>query len=266
MNDQDRDLIIALAQGHLSTDAAEEANARIEGDPELASAYAEQILALDHLSSLAAPQMSVDERSGLHANLTEQLGLVRVADTPPAPAKRKATWWAPVFGLATAAAVVAAVVILPGSADDSFDDVSAGANLDTAVTSTAASAAEAAPADEEQGLVDEGELSVYATGSVELEDLLEEADGAGSPQAVERQLADLNFKSTVDLDTDQVQACLNELSTDLPDEIVEILVLGADVDDESTVVHLGFDFGSGVEDGLSFVLGDCSLVDHAPQG
>ena len=268
MNEQDRDLIIALAQGHLSTDAAGQANARIEADPELASAYAEQILALDHLNSLDAPQMTIDERSGLHANLIEQLGLVPVPETPPAPAKGKATWWAPVVGLATAAAVVAAVVILPGSSDESFDDVSAGANLDTAVTSTAASAAESAPqtATDELGATDAEELTVYATGSVELEELIEEADGAGSPQAVERQLAELNFTSTVDLDTDEVQTCLNELSTDLPDGITEILVLGADVDNESTVVHLGFDFGSGVEDGLSFVLGDCSLVDHAPQG
>jgi len=179
---------------------------------------------------------------------------------------RRAAWWAPVFGLATAAAVVAAVVILPGSVDDASNDVSAGADYDTAVTTTAASAAESAPVTEDQGPADEGDLSVYSTGSVELEELLEEADGAGSPQAVERQLADLNFKSTVDLDPDEVTACLSELSTDLPDGIVEILVLGADVDEESTVVHLGFDFGSGVEDGLSFDLGDCSLVDHAPQG
>jgi hypothetical protein len=266
MNDQDRDLIIALAQGSLGTEAAEEANARIEADPELASAYAEQILALDHLSSLEAPQMTVAERSELRTNLTEQLGLVPIAVSPPTPARRKVAWWAPVFGLATAAAVVAAVVILPGSADESFDEISAEASLDTAVTSTAPSAAESAPATEGQSLPDEGDLSVYATGSVALEELLEEADGAGSPQAVERQLADLNFKSTVDLDPDEVRTCLNELSADLPDEIVEILVLGADVDKESTVVHLGFDFGSGVEDGLSFVLGNCSLVGYAPQG
>ncbi len=266
MNDQDRDLINALAQGFLSTDAAEEANARIEADPELASAYAEQLLALDHLHSLEAPQMTVVERADLRTNLTEKLGLVPIAIPSPVSAKKRAAWWAPVFGLAAAAAVVTAVVILPGSADESANDVSAGASHDAAVTSTAASAAESAPTTEEQSLIDDGDLSVYATGSVELEELLEGADGAGSPQAVERQLADLNFKSTIDLDSDEVVACLNELSTDLPEGIVDIHVLGADVDQESTVVHLGFDFGSGVEDGLSFVLDDCSLVDHGPQG
>jgi hypothetical protein len=270
MNDQDCDLIIALAQGHLSTAAAEDASARIEADPELASAYAEQVLALDFLSSAEVPQMTVAERSELHTNLTQQLGLIEQAAPKAVPPKRKAAWWAPVFGLVTAAAVVAAIVILPGSSDESLDQ--AGTNLDddsgiVSQTSSAAGAAESAPDTVgEQDSLDTVAFSVYETDSIELEELLEETSGAQTPAAVERKLSDFSFKSTVDLDRDQVESCLNELATELPDGIIDILVIGADVEDEATIVHLGFDYGSGVEDGLSFVLGDCSLVAHSSQG
>ncbi len=61
-------------------------------------------------------------------------------------------------------------------------------------------------------------------------------------------------------------ACIDELDTDLPEGIIGILVLGAGLEKDVMIVHLGFDFGSGVEDGLSFVLDTCAFVDHGPQG
>ena len=278
MNDQDRDLIIALAMGRLSETAAEDALARIEADPELSAEYAGQIAALELLGSGDAPRMTASERETLHVNLAEQLGLVPRTTPTRSPAKRKLPWWQPVFGLATAAAVVAAIVILPGaltggSSDDaSFDLVSAeleSTNDDqpqTTVASAATDGARSAAPDDAQALLDETEIAVHETDTVTLEDLLEQASGADSPGAVEEQLSSFDFASTVDLDVHAIDSCIDELSVDLPDGIIERRVIGANVREEKTIVHLGFDFGSGIEDGLSFVLENCTLVDHGPQG
>lgn len=267
MNDQDRDLIAALAEGRLGKDAASEAIARLESDPELASEYAHQVSALEFLASVDTPQMTESERTVLHANLTEQLGLA----PPPATVNpgKSARWWVPLFGLATAAAVVAAVVILPSTSDDTFDQ--AGATLDAENSTQTSSVtteetAQAEPNQDQGAAGDGGGISVYETDAVELDELLTEAGGADSHEDVQRRLSPLSFKSTVDLDTDQVTHCLEELDAELPAGIENILVIGADVEDETTTVHLGFDYGVGVEDGLSFVLGDCALVSHSPQG
>ncbi|MEN8041237.1 MAG: hypothetical protein ABFR95_07000 [Actinomycetota bacterium] len=274
MNDQDRDLIASLAEGRLSGSAAEDALSRIEADPEFASEYAAQIAAIDFLDSAITPIMTAAERETLHANLADQLGL-EPATPVVVPEKHKTPWWQPVFGLATAAAVVAAVVILPGTfggADSA--DVAAVRNFDEeeASTSTQESLArgDTELTDEsdgaDQSLPEDATLSVYKTESVELERLLTQAKGADSPDSVSDRLAPLGFTSKVDLDEEQVQACINDLDAELPDGIISILVLGADVTDEATVVSLGFDFGEGVEDGLSFVLHNCSLVAYGPQG
>ena len=282
MNDTDRDLIIALAQGDLSTAAAEEATARIEADPELATEYAEQVVALQFLRSASPPVMTETERSTLHANLTTQLGLLPVASPAVVAPKKRSRWLAPAFGMATAAVVVFAFVVFPGTQQDSFQEVSM--QVDDASTGTSqvaesspqTTAAASASAEDSGGidsdsasvppLTGEDPVSVYETDAVALDELLDQADGADSPESVQRQLSDLSFKSHVDLDSDEVDACLNELSVDLPDEILEVLVIGADVEGDQTTVHVGFDFGEGVEDGMSFVLESCELVEHAPQG
>jgi len=299
MNDQDRDLIAALAQGDLSASAAKEATARIEADPELASEYANQLVALRFLESSTAPVMTAAERSTLHTNLTEQLGLTPVAPPAVVASKRKAQWWAPVFGFATAAAVVAAFVIFPNSSQDTFVEV--GAELDGATESTSQSAppSSASPqsssassdasgaspqtsiasqdsqdsaAIEESAsalspsVVQDGALSVYETNTVELDELLNEASGAHSPESVQRQLSREAFTDLVDLNSEEVNACLNDLDSELPDGIQEILVIGANAQDGQTIVHVGFDFGSGIEDGMSFVLESCEFVEHAPAG
>jgi hypothetical protein len=288
MNDMDRDLIIALAQGTLSTTAAEEATARIEADPELAAEYAEQVVALQFLQSAPPPLMTGAERSTLRTNLATQLGLLPVASPAAAVPKGKSRWWVPAFGMATAAVVVIAFVVFPGAQQDSFQEVSM--QLDDAspdssqiaesspqTTAAASASASASASAEDSGGAEfdsasvppptvEDPVSVYETDSVALDELLNQADGADSIESVQRQMSDLSFKSRVDLDSDEVNACLNELSTELPDEILDILVIGADVEGERTTVHVGFDFGEGVDDGMSFVLESCELVEHAPQG
>ena len=284
MNDQDRDLIAALAEGQLSTADAQDAISRVEAEPELATEYSDQVAAIQFLQSAAVPRMTATERSTLHTNLTEQLGLIPVATPAPVPSRKKAQWWAPVLGLATAAVVVAAVIMFPGSTDDTFQEVSA--NLDVEndsgaqsaetlqpTTTAAAGAAESSPSAADQGLDAETEAllqdsatSVYETDTVDLDTLLDQADGADDPDAVQRQLSPFGFTSTVDLDSDETAACINDLETEIPDGVVEVLFLGADVGDDATTVHVGFDYGSGVEDGLSFDLETCELVAHSPQG
>ena len=282
MNDRDRDLIIALAQGNLSTTAAGEAAARIEADPELASEYAEQVVALQFLQSAPPPVMTAAERSTLRTNLTTQLGLLPVASPAAVAPKKKSRWWVPAFGMATAAVVVFAFVVFPGSQQDSFQEVSmqlddASAESSQVAESAPQTTAAASASAEDSGGAEfdsatvspppvEDPVSVYETDSFGLDELLDQADGADSVESVQRQMSNLSFKSRVDLSSDEVNACLNELSTELPDEILEVLVIGADVEGEQTTVHVGFDFGVGVEDGLSFVLDSCELVEHAPQG
>ena len=289
MNDQDRDLIAALAQGDLSTSAAEEATALIGADPALASEYVDQLVALRFLETATVPVMTAAERSTLHTNLTERLGLIPASPPVAVASKKKAQWWVPVFGFATAAAVVAAFVIFPNSSQDTFAEVSA--ELDGATgttfqpslaspdasgaspqTSIATQDAQDSAAIEESAsalsppTVQDSALSVYETNSAELDELLNEASGASSPQSVQRQLSGKAFTDLVDLDSEEVNACLNDLDSELPDGIQEILVIGANAQDGQTIVHVGFDFGSGIEDGMSFVLESCKFVEHAPQG
>lgn len=292
MNDQDRDLIAALADGRLSGTAAEDALARIEADPELSVEYAHQITALEFLNSGVVPRMTASERETLHANLTEQLGFEMEKTPSPSPQRRKIPWWRPVLGLATAAAVVAAIVILPGTLTGGSQDTAsfdlAGAVLDDteverSETTIAAAGTPEARAEDGQAFAGETEIAasetgpdaledllkqdqVYDTNSAVLEDLLSRARGADSPAAVSRLLSPLDFDSTVTLNTGDVAACIDELDTDLPEGITGILVLGAGLENDVMIIHLGFDFGSGVEDGLSFVLDTCALVDHGPQG
>jgi hypothetical protein len=280
MNDQDRDLIAALAEGRLGGAAVEDAIARIEADSELASEYADQVVALELLQSSAVPQMTADERSTLRMNLAEQLGLAPGTAPAPTASKRRIPWWQPVFGLATAAAVVTAIVILPGTLTGGSADIAsvevAIAEFDNAreeelpTTTTQSSAAtvetQEAPDDAGTILADEMDIAVYETESVELGDLLKQARGADSPDAVERRLMGFAFRSTVDLDSAEVERCLNVLADDIPEGVVKTLVIGAEVLVEDTIVHVGFDFGAGIEDALSFELESCSLIEHAPQG
>ena len=282
MNDQDSDLIFALAQGTLSPTAAEAATTRITADPELASEYADQVVALQFLRSASPPLMTESERSALRTNLTTQLGLLPVASPAPVPSTKKSRWWLPAFGMATAAVVVFAFVIFPGAQQDSFQEVSMeldDASADTSLvaeSSPQTTANATAAAEESEGvqfdsaaapsLTGEDPVSVYETDSVALEELLTRTDGANSNESVQRQLSGMSFESRVDLSSDEVNACLSDLATEVPDDVLAVHVIGADVDGDLTTVHVGFDFGEGVEDGMSFVLETCEFVQHAPQG
>lgn len=289
MNDQDRDLIAALAEGRLDAPAAQVATARVEADPELFSEYTHQLAAIDFLQSGNPPMMTGSERATLHSNLAKQLGLLPATAPTPAPSKKKAQWWVPVFGFAAAAAVVAAFVLFPDSSQDTFTEVSR--DLEAEIESTSPSSAsspqttvaseqaptsgadtqDSAAAEEQSGseapqVDDDSTFSVYETDSIELDELLNQAKGADSREGVQQQLAPMSLTSTVDLSSDEIVACLSSLEAELPEGIQETLVVGADADGDQTIVHVGFDFGQGIEDGMSFVLDTCEFVEHSPQG
>jgi len=128
MSEHDLNLIADVISGDLSPSERDAALAHIASNPALQSEYETQLATASLLHDLPSPSMTAEERSTLHASLRQQLHL----DDAPAPVVAPAPsrwhrWWAPVTGLAAAAAVVVgAIVILPGSgSDDSFEVASA---------------------------------------------------------------------------------------------------------------------------------------------
>ena len=159
MNDQDRDLILALAAGQLSEADAAAASARIAADPELAQAFADQELALASLSTVPEVALTSAERQEMRSSLIAQLNLetapAAAAATSTGASSRALRWWQPVVGLAAAAAVVTAVVVLPNQGGDDMSNVAA---LQPA-TDTAAT--------EEETFSEDGGGELNATGSAD---------------------------------------------------------------------------------------------------
>ncbi len=137
MSEHDLNLITDLVSGRLSPGERDEALRHISSDPALQAEYETQLATASLLSDLPAPAMTADERSTLHAALRQQLHLDDALAPVVAPApSRWQRWWAPVAGLAAAAAViVGAVVILPNSGSDDSFEVASAALTDTTVAS-----------------------------------------------------------------------------------------------------------------------------------
>ncbi len=136
MNDRDRHLIVSLLDGALSPTELEEVRARLEIDAEMKAAYDEQLAVSTALGSAPAVSMSADERNELHGALRAGLFLDDKTAAAPvaAPVRGRSRWWAPLAGLATAAVIVTAVVVLPGTfgGEDSAELVGAPAPQTTA--------------------------------------------------------------------------------------------------------------------------------------
>lgn len=248
MNERNQELIVDLIGGRLSLDEEREAFARIENDPDFRAEYETQISAISMLEASSTPLMTPDERSTLHALLRQQLHL----DDTPVPivavTSRWQRWWAPLGGLAVAAAVVVgAVVILPGALSSSDSDGS----FETASAEIATTAPNASLAD---GLAEETEdqnggadaaapqatESAVAGGSTADEDVpstttaaaynaaeaptalpylsdvdLEalESELSSDPESLRNSISTPSTKSS-ELDPSQVEACLDSLRAD----------------------------------------------------
>lgn len=265
MNEQNRDLVAAHAQGLLTGRAAEDAATRIEADPELASEYAAQVTALAFLRSSTAPRMTLQERSVLHLKLQEQLGLM-----PSAVPRRRIPWRQSVFGLATATAIIAAIVILPGTVtEDSLETAlqPAPVELEMSEVTDPTLAATSLAGQETEQFADplrDAEApepaAIYDTGSVPVEELLEYTRGALSPQTVDERLASLEFTTKAFLDMGVLAVCIEAIALDLPPGTQRAIPIGSTEIDGVTIVHLGLDFGSGIEAALSVDLAACEVV------
>lgn len=267
MNDQDRDLIAALVEGSLSGIAAERAVTRIEADPELASEYAAQLTALAFLQSGAVPQMTSLEREALHTNLTQRLGLTRDIKAH-VRRKRGIPRWQPALGLAIAATAVAAIVILPspltvGSTDSAETVISAERERLNEETATEPfSFAQQQDVDSTGRLsTEESTIAIYDTDAVDLADLLERTKGAAGPNDISSKLSSLQFTRRATVNMEAITMCLDQIEPVLPPGIHKILPLGAEEANGSTIVHFGFDFGSGIDTGVSIDMTSCEIVD-----
>lgn len=133
MNDQDLDLLLALAEGRLSAADAEAAQTRISANPNLAAELEMQRLVVDRLRDLPMPALSEAESLSMRAALREELHL-EPAVAPVAAERRRRSWLFPLTGLATAAVVLLGVLyIVPRTGDDSSgEDVAAVATFEAA--------------------------------------------------------------------------------------------------------------------------------------
>lgn len=133
MNDQDLDLLLALAEGRLSAADAEAAQTRISTNPNLAAELEIQRLVVDRLRDLPMPALTEAESRSLRAALREELHL-EPAVAPVAAEPRRRSWLFPLTGLATAAVVLLGVLyIVPRTGDDSSgEDVAAVATFEAA--------------------------------------------------------------------------------------------------------------------------------------
>lgn len=276
MNDQDRDLILAFASGQLSAADAEAASVHIASDPDLAAELAAQELAISSLSTVPAVALTSSERDELRSNLIAQLNLA-AAPVAAAPAKRTAKWWQPVAGLAAAAAVVAAFIILPGNlGSDDASDVALQPNTATArveeetLTSADGSGGEAGSPNEATTTSE-----ATTTAGVESDSAAEEQDDFGGADVLAAtEGSDTPAEAEDGLDTAQyklaplapnrssaIEACLERLSDGLP--AGDIITLGTKDLDGTETLFIGITDETGIASVASIALEPCQIVEIA---
>jgi hypothetical protein len=242
--------------------------ARVTGDPELAAELSRQQSVAALLAAMPDAELTADERSALRTALIEELHLTGGPVAEPVPIRRGARWWQPVLGVAAVAAVVTAVVVLPGNigGDNSLDVATLQeTGSSSAVTTTmAASAAEdgatggAAPEDSED-LSQTAE--VLAVEDVDGDELLAATEGETTPEGVTRALGEQAPVATTQVPIDEVEACLETLASRLPQG--ETQPVAIDARKEGEFLYLTVDPGDGVHAVVTIRLDTCTLVDVA---
>ncbi len=244
MNDRDRNLIVSLLDGALSPTEQEEVRARLQIDAEMRAAYEEQLAVSTTLRSAPAVSMNADERNELHGALRAGLFLDHTAAVAPvaAPARRWSRWWAPLAGLATAAVIVTAVVVLPGmfGGEEAAELVSA-----PAPQTTAAATAPSLEADPLAGVAE---------------------DSAGERQAQEP----TSTTAAAAAETAEPDATLYSLAATAPPAgELELPVLGDDFDadgvesaalDSTSRTTIDYDAAAGCFGSAGSVIGEAVLV------
>jgi hypothetical protein len=264
MNDRDLNLIVDLIESQLSATEAETALTRIMADPELSSAYAEQLAIRTSLAELPLASMTVTERDALNSALVSQLRLESETALVPVVPRRKARW-VPVVGVATAAVAVTAIFVMPGLSGS--DDSSA------ETTVVVASAAEQAPQDSatddgaaEFGAPEEDALSTQAPATVvdlegaDLVEVLDATAGESSPEAVQDRLNSLGYTDSAFVDLDVLAECISRVSGQLPPNATDMVLFGVDGSGPTPIAHIGIVFDGGIEAALSIDLETCGVV------
>lgn len=273
MNDQDLNLIVDLIESQLSNSEAETALARIMADPELSAAYAEQLAVHASLAELPTASMTVAEKDALNTALVSQLRLESATAVVPI-AKRRKAWWMPIAGIATAAAAVTAIFIMPGLSGS--DDSSAGTTIVASAAAEAPedpaaqdSAAQGATADDGASQVDGAEeesralqapVAVVDLDGADLVEVLEATAGEESPEAVQDQLNALGYTKSASVDADVLAECISQVSGQLPPNATDIVLFGVDSSGPTQIAHLGIVFDDGIEGAMSVDLETCVVV------
>jgi hypothetical protein len=290
MTDTDLDIILAIADGTLTGQAKQDALARIAADPELGEELAVQISTMNELKSLEPARMTTAERETLRSTLVEQLHLVPTAP-PMAETKRSRPWWQPVLGIASAAALLLAIVAVPslfsgsdsGSADvaiapDTTTPNSAATQLgtDSSVSSVSQDSASVTgtsffvlPQIAEEDVQDFFTASTLALGDTTAttlaDELLSEAADDESEDESATTLAAAGLLATPDqvaVNASQIRACLTDLSGEI--SVGEYLPVAATIGDDVIIVHLGVTSGDGVDYSVSIDLESCAIVSITP--
>lgn len=213
MNDNDRDLILDLIEGRLTGPEAAAAQARIDASPALRAESATQSAVRDTLRSAEPPQMTIDEQKAMRAALLDQLHLSPEPTAPIPVAAGRSRWWVPVFGLATAAAVIVGFVALGpfGGSDDSGSTEVAASFTDT----------ESSIADDGSTMQREGADADAAVGgadapAAEVTTTMQAAAADQSPETAEDELAAAEVGVTYAMDAGGEEAAVPEIAGDVP--------------------------------------------------
>lgn len=285
MNDADIEIIISLATGELDGQERIDALAHVNANPLLARELETQISSIDAVQSMPNAEMTTSERSTLHADLIEQLHLEQ-APVVAVPVKRKLAWWQPVIGLASAAAVVFAIVVVPnmlsssGSDDVAFQeastelsaefDASGGADEPTTTAAASASVAddagESGAASEEAPLADaaqgggEGlDLQLYRIPNERQNEFNDLASDETTSELLAEKLARSGFSLGTTIDPAELQACVESLETELPDG--EAIPVGTT---ENDTVYVSVRDSDGNETILEIDFVSCQLLTPGP--
>ena len=294
MNNTDIDLILALAEGRLSGQAKQEALQHIAENPNLGTELASQISVMEELQSMPPAHMTAQERAELRSSLIEQLHIT-AAPVVVQTTKQRRPWWQPVLGLASAAVLVLAVVIVPGMFGDGNDRSSeiVAVERESASVDDGRDAADpqttAAAEDDGLGgevvsvpLVTESDVAdffVDIAGAVEPAGAQFEAeDGVTAPEESPTTLEDAAADNADELDEDAaalrlappavefdlsaLDECLNSLADPLPEG--DLTPHAATETDDGHIVHLGVETDSGIEYALSIEPTTCTVVPINP--
>lgn len=288
MNDTDLDIILALADDQLTGEAKQAALERIAADPELGEELAAQVAAMDELRSLEPALMTSSERAALRSALVEQLNLQPAAPVVTTPSQTR-PWWVPVLGLASAAALLLAIVAVPSIFSGSDDSPAEFVAIAPEATTPVDSAEELGDSGDESALakdeVGEASLSTVVVPQIDEEDIQEffnasppsvdttvstsrgdVDDSAGvaeaSPDTTFESIERVSPTDPIAIDAAQLEECLKLLGDSLPEG--EYVPRAATLDDEATIVHFGIDASDGVVHSVSVDLETCVITSQIP--